>query len=80
MTRPLWRDCGNGVWRADWHGLALFATDQDWELREHGQRVTGANYWQPHGQRPASAAVRLDANQAAAFNAAWRRVGGGDDE
>ena len=72
--RPVWRDCGNNVWRADWHGLTLFATEHDWEVWLNTQRVTGAFYHKPHGQRPASAAVRLNENKNAAFNAAWRRV------
>ena len=74
IDRPVWEAAYGNVWRAEWHGMYLIATEHWWELYKHGVRLTQGVWRQQRGQRPASAAVRLRENQDRCFNAAWRRV------
>lgn len=78
IDRPVWQAVYGNVWRAEWHGMELLAGEHSWELHRNGERLTGGYWRQLPGQRPASAATRLEQNKHAAYAAAFRRVANGD--
>ena len=77
VQRPEWHD-GEEQSVALWHGLHLVATADVWAVYRDGERLTGGYWRQPAGQRPASAATRLDQHKTAAYKAAFRRAANGD--
>lgn len=75
--RPVWHG-GESVATAIWRGMTLIATADAWEVHRNGERLTGGYWRQQPGQRPASAAVRLEQNRHAAYAAAFRRAPNAD--
>lgn len=77
VQEPYWHE-EESVSVAIWRGMRLTATSESWELHRHGERLTGGYWRQLPGQRPASAATRLQQNKHAAYAAAYRRLANAD--